>query len=85
MIYDVMIIIVFTEISREREREAWPARLCWEQEARWMCLVDWLREAVMDEIPGWADTGWETQTDNNQHDAQHILIITSQASQAFQA
>ena len=47
-----------------------------------MCLVDWLREAVMDEIPGWADSGGETQTDNNQHDAQHILIITSQACQA---
>ena len=65
MIYDVMIIIVFTEISdglmlKPREREAWLAVLCWEQEARWMCLVDWLREAVMDEIPGWAGRGWET-------------------------
>ena len=39
--------------------------LCWEQQARWICLLDRSGEAVMDEIPGWPHAGEET----------HILII----------
>ena len=44
-------------MARERPGLVWREQ----EEARWMCLLDWLREAVMDEIPGWAGTDWETE------------------------
>ena len=43
-------------MARERPGLVWREQ----EEARWMCLLDWLREAVMDEIPGWALTAGET-------------------------
>ena len=48
--------------------------LCWEQQARWICLVDRSGEAVMDEIPGWPHAGEETERADNTRQT-HILII----------